>query len=126
MIYLLGWRCDQPSLEIAVLYTRRRMAIGLATTVVDIYIEPKYLHTMGPFYQIHLRATSQTTLSPILCFLYSFHVHDDLTKPFVNVHQFLSLSRKKQRCYTTQSSTYWENFPPSLQWDSVKYGSLFL
>lgn len=54
----------------------------------------------GPFYETRPHASSQASLSPILL-SYSFHVYDNLTKIFVTVHQLISLSRIKQRCYTT-------------------------
>lgn len=48
-----------------------------------------HLHKIQMSYKTHPRASSQT-LSPIL-WSYSFSVHDNLTKPFVTVHQLPSL-----------------------------------
>lgn len=65
---------------------KKGMAIGLTTNVVDIYMEPKCLHTMGPFYETHPHPSPQSFLSPVLWSSFSFHVCDILTKLFVAVH----------------------------------------
>ena len=52
--------------RIVVWFTRRRTAIGLTTYVLNIHTGPKCLHTMGPFHDVHPRASSQISSSPIL------------------------------------------------------------